>query len=155
MLGQRLVEKVDVVQAAVPSTARAAPASSTSRTAPALRSPPPTWTGTLHPGDDPADVLEVDGGAAARAVEVDDVQHARAVARPALRGLQGIGVVDGLLVEVAAGQPHRLALEDVDRRQQDHARAETPAPPTRRAAGCQSSSQHSTKLRSMRSPCPR
>ncbi len=68
-------------------------------------------------------MLEVRRGAAPGAVEVDDVQRPRAVVDPALGGVERVGVVDGLRVEVPLVEAHRLAVEDVDRRQQDHARA--------------------------------
>ena len=91
-------------------------------------------------GADPADVIEVHGVAAARAVEVDDVQLARARIYPPPRGVERVGVVDGLLIELALGQAHGLALEDVDGGEQDHARA--PATPA----------QIATNPSSMRSP---
>ncbi len=85
-------------------------------------------------------MVEVHRGARARAVEVDDVQLARAGLHPPARGVERIGVVHRALVELALGEAHGLALEDVDGRQQDHAR--TPAAPAHTA----------TKLSSMRSP---
>ena len=57
----------------------------------------------------------------ARAVEVDDVQEARALLHPRARRLQGRVAVDRALVEVALGQPHGLPVEDVDGRVEDHA----------------------------------
>ena len=56
-----------------------------------------------------------------RAVEVDDVQEARARLDPRARRLQGRVAVDGLLGEVALDQAHGLALGDVDGRVEDHA----------------------------------
>ena len=100
---------------------------------------------------DPLDVLEVRRRAGARAVEVDDVQRPRAVVDPASwprradrRRRRSAGV------EVAAREPHRLAVEDVDRRQQDHARAAAgrgaAAPPQPRTGA--------TKFASSASPSP-
>ena len=43
---------------------------------------------------------------------------------PAPRGVDRVGVVDGLVVVVAAQQPHRTTAANVDRRIEDHA-AET------------------------------
>ena len=98
---------------------------------------------------DPPHVLEVGRDAGAGAVEVDDVQDAGAVLHPSQCRLERIRVVHGPLVEVAPSQAHRLALEDVDGREQDHARtaAAGAAAPTPRPA-------HSrAKLASIRSPC--
>ena len=53
------------------------------------------------------------------------MQEARALLDPGARRLQRRVAVDGLLGEVALAQPHRLAVEDVDRRVEDHARAPT------------------------------
>ena len=64
------------------------------------------------------------GRALAGAVEVDDVQVAGALAHPAARGVQGVGVVGGLVVVVAAQEANRAPAADVDRRVEDHA-AET------------------------------
>ena len=72
----------------------------------------------------------------------------RAPARdPTQRSLQRICVVHGLGVELAAGQTHRLALQDVDRRQQDHARAAA-------GRGCAEDARRlmATKFSSMRRP---
>jgi hypothetical protein len=79
---------------------------------------------------DPADVLEVRRGAGASAIEIDDVQCPGARVDPAARGIERIGVVHGSLLEVPPGQAHRLAVEDVDRRQQDHARRAAAGPAT-------------------------
>ena len=72
---------------------------------------------------DPLDVLEVRRRAGARAVEIDNVEIASPVLDPAPRGIERVGVVHGPGVEVALREPDGLAVEDVDRRQQDHARA--------------------------------
>ena len=121
--------------AAVPTITRSAPARSASRTASTVRSPPPYCTGTPVP----ATIRRrwsIDAGAPGLgAVEVDDVQEARAGVDPRLRGLERIVVVDGLVLEAAVRQPHRLAAADVDRRVEDHAATRTP-----------------TKLRSSASP---
>ena len=58
--------------------------------------------------------------ALARAVEVHDVQEARARLHERAGRLERVVGVDGLLVEVALAQPHRLAVADVHRREQDH-----------------------------------
>ena len=78
-------------------------------------------------GSDAPDVLEVDRRAAAGSVEVDHVEGAGPALDPPARGVERIRVVDGLLVELAAGQADRLAVKDVDGGQEDHARA--PATP--------------------------
>ena len=59
--------------------------------------------------------------AGAGAVEVDDVQEARAGLHPRLRRLDRVVLVDRLLGEVALDEPDRLALGDVDRGIEDHA----------------------------------
>src|SRR5213078_4547894 len=71
--------------------------------------------------------LEVDRPALARAVEVDDMEEAGALPDPAAGGLEGVGVVAGLALEVALDQPHRPAAADVDRRVEDHAAVATAA----------------------------
>ena len=72
---------------------------------------------------DPAQVVDRLRRAGARAVEVDDVQEARARLDPRLRGGQRVVVVDGLVLEAALDEAHRLAVEDVDGRVEDHAAA--------------------------------
>ena len=69
--------------ASVPTTARAAPAASTAATAASSRSPPPTWTGMATAAQMAATSVALHGRARPRAVEVDDVEPARAVGRPA------------------------------------------------------------------------
>ena len=66
------------------------------------------------------DVVQVHGLALARAVEVHQVEEARARLHERAGGLQRIVGVDGLLVEAALAQPHRPAVADVHRREQDH-----------------------------------
>ena len=88
-------------------------------------------------GDDPAQVLERLRLAGAGAVEVDDVQEARAGADPRAGGLERVVVVRRRVLEVALDQAHRLAVHDVDRRVEDHATA---------------TAASAAKLRSMRSP---
>ena len=104
--------------------------------------------GHIHLTHDPPYVFEVHRVATAGAVEVDDVQRPGARLHPAPGRVQRIGVVDRRLIELPPRQPHRLALENVDRRQQDHVRSA--------AAGCAgaASERHSaTKPSSIRSPC--
>ena len=72
---------------------------------------------------DPAHVLEVGGLAAARSVEIDDMQSTGAGVHPPRRRVQRIGVVVGAGVKRPLGQTHRLAAQDVDSGKQDHARA--------------------------------
>ena len=107
--------------AAVPRIARAAPAASTAATSPASRRPPPTWTGTLDRVADPLDVLDVDRGARAGPVEVDDVQRPRALLDPAPSGVERIGVEGGLALVVALDQPDGAPAADVDRGIEDQA----------------------------------
>ena len=73
------------------------------------------------PGHDPAQVVERGGLARARAVEVDDVEVARARLDPRAGRLERVVVVDGLGVEVPVREPHGLPAADVDRRVEDHA----------------------------------
>ena len=79
------------------------------------------------PGGDPPEVVERRRRAGAGAVEVDDVQVARARLDPRPRGLQRIVVVDGLRVEVAVREPHGAPAADVDRGVEDHAATWAPA----------------------------
>ena len=81
------------------------------------------------------------------AIEIDDVQRASAGADPAQRRVERVGVVSRPLVELAAPEPHGAAVEDVDRRIEDHARV-LARPPVARAAP----SHSPTKLRSSASP---
>ena len=76
-------------------------------TASAVRSPPPTWTGTLAAVGDAPHVLEVHRLPRARPVEVDDVQRLGPALDPAPRGVEGVGVERGLTVVVALHQAHR------------------------------------------------
>ena len=108
------------VNAAVPRITRAAPARSASRTAGSERRPPPTCTGTPSSPAIRSRWCEVLRRAGPRAVEVDDVQEARARLDPRARGLERVVVVDGLGVEVALHEAHRLAVGDVDRGVEDH-----------------------------------
>src|SRR5205807_5232970 len=78
----------------------------------------------LDTGADPLQLGEVGGTAAARPIEVDHVQHAGATIGETASGLQRIGVVDSLLIEVPARQADRLTVEDVDCGKEDHSRAE-------------------------------
>jgi hypothetical protein len=64
--------------------------------------------------------MQVDGLALARAVEIHEMQEARARVNERARGLQRVVGVDRLLVEVALAEPHRLPVADVHRREQDH-----------------------------------
>jgi hypothetical protein len=72
-------------------------------------------------------VLQIRRRPTPRPVEIDDVQLARAGGHPAARRQDWIGVVDRLGVEITPQQADRLAVQDVDRRQQDHARARAPS----------------------------
>src|SRR4051794_3939004 len=71
--------------------------------------------------DDPAQVLDRARLALLGAVEVDDVQVARARVDPAPRGLERVVVVGRGVLEAALDEPHRPAAHDVDRRVEDHA----------------------------------
>ena len=73
-------------------------------------------------GDDALEVPERARRAALGAVEVDDVQPARAGLDPRAGGVEWIVVVDGLVLEAALAQAHRAALEDVDGGIEVHAR---------------------------------
>ena len=78
-------------------------------------------------GGDPPQMLERPRLARLGAVEVDDVEDARARVHPAPGGLERVVVVDGAVLEAALDEAHRLPLEDVDGRVEDHAatRAQT------------------------------
>src|SRR4051794_21854629 len=89
---------------------------------------------------DALDVVEVLRRAGPRAVEIDDVEVARACLHPCPRRLQGAVGVHGLGVEVALHEAHRPAVGDVDRGIEDHGTAGAVA-------------QRPTKLRSSASPC--
>ena len=91
-------------------------------------------------------MLEVDRRAGPGPIEIDDMQRAGAGADPAQRGVERVSVVARPLVELAARQPHGAAVEDVDRRIEDHARARAGA------VGCAAPSHIATKLRSNWSP---
>ena len=66
------------------------------------------------------DQLEIDGLAAFRAVEIDDVQPAR-TELPVLHGeLDGIDGVASFLGEVAMQEPHTASVSQVDGRYQLH-----------------------------------
>ena len=63
---------------------------------------------------DPAQMLGIGLGTVLGAVEVDHVQPLCAAVDPALGGVERVGVVGGLGVEVALAQPHGAAAADVD-----------------------------------------
>src|SRR3954452_7400390 len=75
--------------------------------------------------DDPAQVLDRARLALLGAVEVDDVQVARAGVDPALGRLQRVVVVGGGVLEAALDEPHGAAAVDVDGRVEDHAATPT------------------------------
>ena len=71
----------------------------------------------LHGGaqaSDARDVRQVDRVAAAGAVQVNNVQTGRAGVDPALRGIDGVAVEDGLAVVAPLVQPHAATAADVD-----------------------------------------
>src|SRR4051794_21781481 len=70
---------------------------------------------------DPLEVPQVHRPALARAIQVHHVELSGSVLHPRPRGLERIVDVDGLLVEVALAEAHRLPAADVDRGQEDHA----------------------------------
>ena len=74
----------------------------------------------VDPGGDPLHVVEVLRVAGSRPIEVDHVEEPRALLLPAARRIQRLGVVDGLVLILAAKQPHRVPAPDVDRRIEDH-----------------------------------
>ena len=87
---------------------------------------------------DPPDRVEVARRAGPRAVQVDHVQRARAGLDPGQRGVERVVAVDGPRGEVALHEAHGLAVEDVDRRVEDHAATRA---------------QIAAKFSSSRSPC--
>src|SRR4051812_42358530 len=77
-------------------------------------------------GDDGPQVLERAWLARLGAVEVDDVKEARALLDPGAGGLDGlVGVGRGVL-EAALDEPDGVAVQDVDRRVEDHATTRSP-----------------------------
>ena len=133
------------MKATVPITTRSAPAPTASQHR--LDGAQAAAELDRHAGarGDALEVLEVHRAPVARAVEVHDVQPRRALGDPAPRGLERVGVVDLAALEVALLEPHRLAAEDVDRR--DRARALVPYDVAPTAA------QIDVKLRSSCRPC--
>ena len=111
------------VKAAVPRITRSAPAAQASldrlRASAGRRRTAPARPACR----DPSQVLEVHRRSRLRAVEIDDVQEARAGLDPAARGRQRVLVVDLLGLEIALNEPHGVAAEHVDRRIQLHRRA--------------------------------
>ena len=107
-----------VANAAVPITARVAPACEHAPTTSSRRRrPPPHCTGTPTRGHDARRrVSSAAGTAVAGAVEVDHVQAPRAGGHPRARRLQRVVGVDGLVLEAALPQPHRPPAADVDGR---------------------------------------
>ena len=78
----------------MPITTREAPAPRTSSTRSRVRMPPPTWTATPGTGrQDRADDRVIPRAPVARAVEIDDVDAARAGSREAARHRRRVGVV--------------------------------------------------------------
>ena len=69
---------------------------------------------------DPAQVLDRARLAGAGAVEVDDVEEARAGVDPRLGRLDRVVVVDGLVLEATLDEADGLAVEDVDGGIEDH-----------------------------------
>jgi hypothetical protein len=96
----------------------------------------------------PRDMLEIDRSSGARPVQIDDMKRTRSGGNPAPGRLERIVVIHGLGVELPAREPNGPALQDVDRRQKDHAAAAA----ERGCTGARSP-QKATKLRSIRSPC--
>jgi hypothetical protein len=74
----------------------------------------------VHRLDDRLHRGKVAGLAQHGAVEVHDVDPLRARRLPTLRLVHGVVVVDRHSVEPALAQPHDLAVQDVDRRQDVH-----------------------------------
>ena len=131
-----------------------------------VRRPPPYWTGTPVPWTIRRRCSIDARLAVLGAVEVDDVQVARARVDPALRGLERVVVVGRGVLEAALDEPHRAAADDVDRRVEDHAatptarscaaararRARTSRGGTARPSRCRA--RRSTRTRSPYSPRP-
>ena len=136
----------------MPSTTRVAPASIAAATASALRSPPPTCTGT------PTSVAirrtcSRLRGSPLRAPSRSTTCSARAPRlHPTPGGVERIRVVGGLLVEIAAGQSHGLAVQDVDRGQQDHRGSD---PQRRREAGARAVAAQPSEAGQHLQPVPR
>ncbi len=125
------------LKAAVPTIARSAPARSASRTFSTVRRPPPYWIGMPVSATIRRRWSSDLRRAGAGAVEVDDVQEARAGLDPGAGGVERVGVVGRGVLEDALDQADRLAVHDVDRGVEDHACA---------------TAANWAKLRSMRSP---
>ena len=93
---------------------------------------PAVLHGDLERARDPLELSEVDGLAAARAVEIDHVQEARSRLCPRTRRVQRVLVVDGARLEVPLHEAHCAAAEDVDGGVEPHRPA---CPPTWLRAG--------------------
>ena len=91
------------------------------------------WNLHVPHNQPPPQVLEIRRAALDRAIEVDDMQRARALVDPALRGVERVVVVDRFAREVALHQADGLAAANVDGREEYH-------------------SASAVKLRSSRSP---
>ncbi len=98
----------------VPITTAFAPAAKRAATSSALRMPPPVCTGTPDRRADRAQRGLILAGSE-RAVEVDDVQRARAFRDERARSRDRIGVVPRLARRVAALEAHGVAAAQVDR----------------------------------------
>ena len=109
----------DRQSAAVPMTARAAPASRTSATArrPAGRRRPRPGRRSPTAADDRRDRARVCRDARPRGIEIDDVEPRRARVAKLERGRDRIRVVCRLAVEVALDEPDHATPTQVDRRQ--------------------------------------
>ena len=115
------------------------------------RRPPPYWTGTSELGGDPLEVVEVHRPSRARAVEVDDVQPARALPRPSARAASsGSAAYSVLRGEVALLEAHGLAAEDVDGRDRAPAALKPAAPTAAQIAGEVLSSLQAVRARLLR-----
>jgi len=125
--GDDLVEEVDVLEGG--GADHRALGSGPQRVAHRVHGAQPAAVlhGHAGTGDDPPQMLERPRLARLGAVEVDDVEDARARVHPAPGGLERVVVVDGAVLEAALDEAHRLPLEDVDGRVEDHAatRAQT------------------------------
>ena len=109
--------------AAVPSTTRPTPAANAAAIAAASAGRRRAGSASPVSAAIASHVREVDRHAGAGAVEVDDVQALRAGGGPAPRGVERVVAYCVALVEVALRQAHGAAVEDVDRRVEDHAAA--------------------------------
>ncbi len=108
-------------RAAVPITARSAPASRIARTDCGSRRPPPTWIGQATPAAIRSIASRLRGSPALAPSRSTTWRNSAPSPAQRLAASTRVGVVGGLALVVALQQPHGLAAADVDGGIEDHA----------------------------------